>query len=499
MPISRRKFTQLVSGAGAAAALPLPAEAQGSLFQHGIASGDPLQDRVILWTRISPAVEENSLFPVSWVVSADSDLRTAYRSGVAFTNATADYTVKVDVTGLQPNQTWYYQFSTGGALSPVGRTRTLPELAFDRLRFAVVSCSNYAKGYFNVYRLIANRQDLQFVLHLGDYIYENAGSSVRTHQPDRELITLADYRQRHAQYRTDPDLQELHRQHPVIAVWDDHESANNAWQFGAENHQPDTEGAWLARRAAATQAWAEWLPVRSPVASGLQIYRSFRLGDLADLMMLDTRLIGRDRQLSPLSPALADPSRTLLGFDQENWLLSQLDVSQARGARWRILGQQVMVAQLLGPEGAVVNPDQWDGYPAARTRLLTHLANAGIVNTVVLTGDLHSSWGNEISSDPYVPGYVSQAVEFVTPGVTSESVDTPQQAQALERALKATQPHVKYADLCHRGYLLMDIDRERAQGEWYHVRTVTERSAEEDLAMTLRTASGQNRLTTPRT
>jgi alkaline phosphatase D len=314
--------------------------------------------------------------------------------------------------------------------------------------------------------------------------------------PDKEIVTLADYRQRYAQYRSDSDLQEAHRQHPWILVWDDHESANDAWADGAQNHTPGAEGDWSTRRAVAAQAWFEWLPVRENPFLGGQIYRTFPFGNLMDLTMLDTRLAGRSQPTAPTSAALLDPSRTLLGDEQEGWLFQQLSASRNRGTKWRILGQQVMMGQLLNPDGTPFNADQWDGYPVARARLLSYLASNQIGNVAVLTGDIHSSWGNELTVNPFAPGYTAQAVEFVCPAVTSPGIDDRAQATGLQLQIGATHPHVKYVELFRRGYLLMDVTPERIQGEWYHVRTILERTADEELGKVLFAAAGENRLQT---
>jgi alkaline phosphatase D len=385
--------------------------------------------------------------------------------------------------------------------SPIGRTKTAPMGSLSRLRLAVVSCSKFPFGFFNAYRHLALRADLDAVVHLGDYIYEYAdgvygsGSSLnRVPFPPRETVTLSDYRQRYAQYRTDPDLQEAHRQHPWVIVWDDHESTNDAWKGGAENHQPETEGDWETRKAASIQAWMEWQPVRENVYEGGTINRTIRFGNLADLIMLDTRLQGRDQQVGANSPSLLDPTRTMLGRDQETWLNRQLSGSKARGARWRLLGQQTMMAQLLGPDGQPFSTDQWDGYPVARTQVLNYLAAEQIDNAVVLTGDIHSSWANEVAVNPFSPAAAERrAVEFVCTSVTSPGIEDPVQAAQLEAGLLQT-PHIKYVNLTRRGYLLLDVDADRAQGEWYHVRTIRSRSPEADFARAFKTENGVSRL-----
>ncbi|MBC7924770.1 MAG: alkaline phosphatase D family protein [Bryobacteraceae bacterium] len=502
MPVSRRAFTQILTTAAAGASLRRNAEAQNSgIFQHGVASGDPLLNRVVIWTRLTTTSDEE-VIPVEWVIAEDANFSRNAQRGLTYTNGNFDYTVKVDVERLNPATTYYYRFTFRGSSSPVGRTKTLPLASVERARFAVVSCSNLPYGYFNTYRLVANRRDLDFVLHLGDYIYEYANRQYgngtplnRVPAPDKEISTLSDYRTRYAQYRSDQDLQEMHRQHATIVVWDDHESTNDSWKEGAENHQPDTEGAWSPRRAVSAQAWFEWMPVRAnPYVNG-EIYRNFRFGSLIDLIMLDTRLAGRSQQVVTTSPAIFDQSRSLMGPDQEAWLNYQLGTSQGRGTQWRLLGQQTMMGQLVGADGAPFNSDQWDGYVASRNRLLQTIATNNINNVVVLTGDIHSSWGNEIAGNPFLPtGYNPLAVEFVTPAVSSPGIDDRAQADGLQAQIGATHPHVKYVELFRRGYLLMDVDRERAQGEWYHVRTILERTTDEDFARALVAASGSNRL-----
>jgi alkaline phosphatase D len=495
MSFSRRGFAQALSAAAFAASSSRRLEAQdSSLFRHGVASGDPLVDRVIIWTRLTPAAEED-LVPVEWLIAADPQLNRVLQRGITYTNSQFDYTVKVDVTRLDPGTTYYYRFTSRGASSPVGRV--------DRLRFAVTSCSNFPYGFFNSYRAIANRRDLDAVLHLGDYIYEYAegqygnGTALgRAPLPNREIVSLQDYRTRYAQYRSDADLQEIHRQNPFIVVWDDHESTNDAWQAGAQNHQPDNEGDWSTRRALAIQAWNEWMPVREQPFLG-EIYRTFRFGDLIDLIMLDTRLAGRNQQApNGASPLNLDPSRTLLGLEQEDWFYRQLNVSRIRGTRWRVVGQQVMMGQLLNPaDGSFFNSDQWDGYTASRNRLLQFLGANQIENVVVLTGDIHSSWGNEIAANPFSAATATpQAVEFVTPAVTSPGIDDRAQANLLQAQIGATHPHVKFVELFRRGYLLVDVTRDRAQAEWYHVRTITERTADEELGRVLQANSGTPRL-----
>ncbi|MBC8027128.1 MAG: alkaline phosphatase D family protein [Steroidobacteraceae bacterium] len=515
---TRRHFVSAAVAVAAASSVARAGERQ-PLFQYGVASGDPLHDRVILWTRVTPA----SLFDdvdVRWKVARDPGMRQIVTTGTQRTDISRDFTVKVDVKGLAPAHTYYYQFTVGVERSPVGRTRTLPQGSVDAARLALVSCSNLPAGLFNVYALLARRADLDCVLHLGDYIYEYANASYgdgtllgRVPAPDREIVSLADYRQRHAQYKLDADLQAAHRQHPFICVWDDHEITNDSWKGGAENHNPELgEGDWERRLRSGIRAYFEWMPIRDvPLSSNTPIYRDFRFGDLADLLMLDTRLYGRDQQSAakPVTPTAGfpandpvanDPARTLLGFDQEAWAYEKLALSKSRGATWRLLGQQVMMAT-LSPSGGqtVFNLDQWDGYRPARERLYSTLRDGSIDNVVVMTGDIHTSWANDLTSNPWA-GYNPQTgqgvvgVEFVTPAVTSPGILNPVEAAQTAAFLRSISPHMKFVELNKRGYVLLDIDHERVHGEFWHVATVDAPSRAETLSGALVNVAGDNRL-----
>lgn len=467
-------------------------------FQHGVASGDPLSNAVILWTRVS---EQSGTASVTWEMSSTTDFAAIAAMGTSDTDADRDYTVKVDATGLDPATTYYYRFRLGSMTSPIGRTRTAPEGAIDRLRFGICSCSSYAHGYFHGYRRIAERADLDAVVHLGDYIYEYGTGKygdVRDYEPANEIVTLEDYRRRHAHYKLDRDLQEAHRQHPFITVWDDHETADNSFGTGAGNHQPD-EGSWPDRLSAASQAYREWMPFRDPSAAArLQLYRTLRYGDLVDLIVLDTRIWARDEQASgPSDPTLASETRTLLGADQETWLFDQLRTSTAQ---WKIVCQQVMVAQLP----LILNTDAWDGYPAQRTRLFSFLADnpsGDRDDVVVLTGDIHSSWANDLTPTPtdaatYTPatGEGALAVEFVCPGITSPGAG-PAAERLLRERIPTDGPHIKYLDFVRRGYIVLDVDAARTQASWFHLADVTSiAGGTESFSAAWETQSGENRL-----
>ncbi|HYF01805.1 MAG TPA: alkaline phosphatase D family protein, partial [Patescibacteria group bacterium] len=287
-------------------------------FYHGVASGDPVQDRVIIWTRVTPETEGD--VQVFWRMATDTALKNIVAKGLFTTGQSRDYTVKIDVGGLQPNTTYYYGFTALGRNSLTGRTKTAP-VTTDRLRFAVVSCSNYQQGFFNAYGRIAERNDLDAVIHLGDYIYEYEeggfgynDKAQRGHEPKHEIVTQSEYRIRHSFYKLDPDLRRIHQQHPFIAVWDDHETANDAYKDGAQNHQSDKEGDWQQRKVAGKNAYMEWMPIREQES---RIYRTLNYGNLAELIMLDTRLEGRQKQAdSATDPSLNDPNRTMLGTEQ---------------------------------------------------------------------------------------------------------------------------------------------------------------------------------------
>lgn len=434
----------------------------GVSFGHGVASGDPTSDSVLLWTRVTP--RESGPTSGSFEVFDSLAFGAPLVEGSFTTDEDRDYTVKVEARGLSPGTTYYYRFHCQGATSPVGRTRTAPRGEVERLRVLVFSCAAYAAGYFHAYRTAALRADVDFCVHLGDYIYEHGNAefgTTREYDPPEEVLTLADYRRRYAHYRLDPDLQAVHQQFPFVTIWDDHEVANDAWRDGAQNHQ-SAEGDYADRKRAAQQAYFEWVPVRETEPG--RVYRSFGYGDLVDLMLLDTRHWGRDRQLSADDPALSDEARSILGSDQEQWLEETVVASEAR---WRLLCQQVMLTSL--PLG-IGNNDAWDGYPANRERLYELVESHSLHNVVILTGDIHMSWAFDVvprDAEAYDPesGEGSIAVEFVAPSVTSPSLDR-EPAETLEAAV-AEVPHVRLAQLWKRGYLLLDIDHERLQGEWY--------------------------------
>ncbi|MEF9903210.1 alkaline phosphatase D family protein [Streptomyces sp. P9-A2] len=531
----RRRSVVKAAAATAVLAAPLTAAlparaatAVAPVFLHGVASGDPLPDGVLLWTRVTPtpeAIPGSGLGPdteVGWTVARDKAFTTVVAKGSIRATATTDHTVKADVRGLAPATDYWFRFSVGTTDSPVGRTRTAPaaDAAVTGLRFGVVSCSNWEAGHFSSYRHLAARGDLDAWLHLGDYLYEygtgeygTRGRTVRAHAPAHEIVTLADYRLRHATYKTDPDLQALHAKAPVVAIWDDHEIANDAWSGGAGNHTEGEEGTWAARQAAAKQAYFEWMPVRPALAG--TTYRRLRFGRLADLSLLDLRSF-RSQQVSTGDGAVDDPDRTLTGRAQLDWLKSGLSASDTA---WRLVGTSVMisplaigslpagllkpVAKLLGlpQEGLALNTDQWDGYTDDRRELLAHLRTNAIRNTVFLTGDIHMAWANDVpvNAGTY-PASGSAATEFVVTSVTSDNLDdivkVPEGTVSAVASplIRATNRHVHWVDTDRHGYGVLDITSERAQMDYYVVSSRTDPGATSTWARSYRTLSGTQRV-----
>lgn len=515
--LSRRRFLTISAatlGALSVRGLPIHAAAAAH-FTHGVASGDPLQDRVILWTRVLPGSGRAETVNVQWQVASDQRFDNVLATGNTQTGPDRDFTVKVDASGLEAGLSYFYRFIVEGVISPVGRTRTLPSAGVAQARLAVVSCSNYPQGYFNVYRELAAR-DCDAVLHLGDYIYEYAEGGYanaemlekgRNVQPEHEIVSLEDYRMRYGLYRSDADLQAVHQSHPFICVWDDHEITNNTFKTGAQNHNPERgEGEFGNRRHAAIQAFYEWLPIReqSSIEDGI-IYRSFDIGDLATLIMLDTRLVARDEQLTHdmnidiLRSGLADPARTLLGTAQHTFLANELQRSATAGIPWQVIGQQVIMGRKeiplvdddefaeavragiassrygmlrsRGQMGLPLNLDAWDGYPADRERVLD-LFRQHANNAVVLAGDTHSSWAFDLHDDEGD----AIAVEFGTPSVSSPGFETflPLPEAELVGAFMRNSPEMRYMRGLGRGWIELDITREQVAAQFMYVSTVME-------------------------
>ncbi len=542
--VSRRSVLRgAVLGAAGAAAAAVPVRgfdaaaatepAKHGVFGYGVASGDPTGHAVIIWTRATPSPDAHPgsgrgrALPVGWEVASDPGFRHVVRSGKEVATADRDHTVKVDVAGLRVYTRYWYRFRALGETSPFGMTQTAPNnpRRMHALRFALISCSNYTGGYFGAYRAIAERQDLDFVLHVGDYIYEYGNGAdrygptelvgVRDAQPATETIDLAGYRLRHALHKADPDLRRAHRHHPFITIFDDHEVANNTWDAGAENHQPDTEGNFYVRRAAAYQAYMEWMPFRLPLQDsvphqGTRFFKHFRFGPLADLSVLETRQ-NRSKQIdvAPFTTSgggfiptgdpkvdaqLADTTRHLPEPEQLRWLKNRT----SEPAAWHLIGNQVVMTPVRFP-GAVfqlpasvtlLNSDQWDGYQADQKEVITHFAGrpAAAGDVVVLTGDIHSSWAMELPITSGA-GYTSAGVEFVCPSVTSDGfyeafrngapAGTPVAAliagtESAASAVRAANPWIKYLDGIGHGFTVVDVTLDRVQGDWYLTPTPTD-------------------------
>ena len=536
MGIDRRLLLKSVAlGAGA---LALPAWAQvldQRGFTHGVASGEPGQDRVLLWTRYLPASGGSGI--LRWEVSSTADFARVVAGGEIEASPDRDWCVKPLASGLSPGAWYYYRFvDRAGQSSPIGRTRTLPDGPVGQFTLGVFSCSNLPFGYFNAYGHAAARADIDLIIHLGDYMYEyepgsypSAEDSVagRPIHPDHELLALADYRLRYATYRLDPDLQRLHQLFPFVTMWDDHESANNSWQGGAQNHQPATEGDWSIRKAAAVRAYREWLPVSD------DYWTSYRIGDLAELFRLESRLVARTEQLSltgflrgrmDTAQALAEfrdgpwqsPERTLLGLEQEAWLGTGLRSSVASRVKWQVLAQEVIMGSIsVGSELAALRDDttdaarartelalaaartglpnsmdMWDGYPAARARLLMASQEAS-ANLIVLSGDSHNAWAFELDGDGKPAG-----VEFAGHSVSSpgnERTFRGADPAALARAFLSANPQLKWTDTSRRGYLTLELTPQRATGEWVFMDTVRQPSLDISGRHRMSVVNGTNR------
>jgi alkaline phosphatase D len=515
-----------------AAATPAVADVLAPAFLHGVASGDPLPDGVLLWTRVTPAPDalpgsgKGPDTEVRWEVAEDRAFTRVVARGAVMATAASDHTVKADVRGLRQETAYYFRFTAGtdasAAVSPVGRTRTTPaaDATTAGVRFGVVSCANWEAGHFAAYRHLAARADLDAILHLGDYIYEYGTGAypkpdyvVRQHEPRHEITGLADYRVRHATYKTDPDLQALHAAHPVIAIWDDHEFADDTWSGGADNHTPGTEGDWAARAAAAKQAYFEWMPVRASTEG--TVYRRLRFGKLADLHLLDLRSF-RSQQASTGSGRVDDPARTITGRAQLDWLKAGLASSDAA---WKLVGTSVMIspvafgslpAHLLGPVaellglpkgGVAINVDQWDGYTDDRRELLAHLTDRSITNTVFLTGDIHMAWANDVPvTAATYPVSRSAATEFVVTSVTSDNLDdilrvAPGTVSLVAAAaLRGANRHVKWLDMDNHGYGVLDVTAERSQMDYYTVSDKTDPDASSAWIRSYRTLNGTQKV-----
>ena len=519
MLLDRRSL--LAAASLTAIAAPRAAWAQAltqGVFTHGVASGDPLPDSVILWTRFVGGDGR-----IAWEISEDEAFTRVAQRGTARATFASDYCVKVDVRGLQSGRSYFYRFLSGAGPSFTGKTKTAPASGGESLKVAVFSCANFGFGYFHTYGHAALRDDIDLVLHTGDYIYEiqrgaypSAAETVpgRLIDPVTETVSLSDYYQRYATYHTDHDLLELRRVKPICAVWDDHEIANDAWREGAQAHQTPTEGPYLDRVAAASKAYFDWMPMRTPEAR-VRLYRSFDWGDLARIVLLDTRYIGRDVQIdyrTTLAPQLAqggadaaalaaefrrtvldDPRRSMMGAAQEQWFARTLAESKQRGQPWQLVTQQVVVGDQIAPTGfsnllpADVSPgsrawftageqmsalgmpwnlDAWQGYPAARARFLEACAvNAN--NAVIVGGDSHNCWVQNLAATN--GGGRLAALELAGGSVASPGFErslTNAAPGQRESMMLSSNPQMPFCDLTNRGYATLSFTRTTCEAEW---------------------------------
>jgi alkaline phosphatase D len=443
----------------------------------------------MIWTRCQRESK------VTWTVATDQALRHVVASGQVPARSEHDLTVKVDVDNLEPGTTYYYFFEAERETSAVGRTRTLPAEC-DHFRFAVYSCAKYNAGYFNAHARMAERDDIGFVLCLGDYIYEygnhqkGLGAKIgRAFEPDNECRNLEDYRNRYSQYRRDPMLQRLHQMHPLINIVDDHEFCNDTWRDGAGGQHDKEDGDWHVRKEAAFRAWREWIPVRLPDPHDpTRIYRTVSLGALADLILLDSRT-RRDKQTKDRQ-VLEQADRTILGKEQLDWFQRECKRSKAA---WCIVANAVMMGQVkshfmpeelgnpLSELGVLTarehgpEPDQWDGYPAERRRLLECIQDNGLSNVLFLSGDCHSSWAIDIRLDPDHPEQRSIGAEFCATSVTSENLDddagwdSRTRSIEIEKEIVTRNPHIHWVETDSHGYLIVDVGSDRIQGDWWFV------------------------------
>lgn len=469
-------------------------------FYHGVASGDPLQDAVILWTRVTPE-QQLPAIKIEWEISSTPDFEET-RAGSIETSPEKDYTVKIDVNNLESGKTYYYRFKALGNYSTVGKTKTASS-SNSEVKFGVVSCSNYEWGYFNAYTALAE-ENLDAIIHLGDYIYEYApgryGDTTlnRPSIPAKELISLKDYRTRYSQYRLDKDLQAAHASHPFINIWDDHEIANNSYKEGAQNHQDD-EGSYEVRKAAAKKAFYEWLPIREHTNH----YRKFSYGELADLVMLDERLAGRTFIADSLSdPTLQDTTRTMLGEEQLDWFTGQLLNSNAR---WKVIGNQVIFSYLnWGFPSFNINLDSWDGYPHEQQKIANLIQENSIENVVFITGDTHSAWAFEVTNDPF-KSYNPKtsegafAIEFGATSInSSNSNETTSDEEVIAHEEKITNsainPHLKFSNMRDHGYLVLTLSEDKAEAEWKLLETTKERNSKISLVEKMWVRAGEVKL-----
>jgi alkaline phosphatase D len=533
--IDRRSL--ILTGALGLGAYAIPGFAQGPNwivdgFTHNVASGEPGPDSVLLWTRY---VGKGDSAKLRVEVSESADFAKVVAGGEAITGPWRDWTTKITVTDLKPGTRYHYRFiAPDGSKSPAGRTRTLPQGNAARFGIAVFSCSNMGFGYFNAYAHAAARDDIDLAVHLGDYLYEyphgnypslDQAVTGRLPLPATELIHLADYRLRYASYRADPDLQALHAAKPMVVQMDDHESANDSWEGGAQNHSPDKEGDWSLRRAAAMQAWREWMPISD------EPWKSYEVGTLATLFRTETRLLARTKPWSsapffkeadPVAALKAfrdgawqDPAATMMGWEQEAWIAAQLARSVKAGTRWQVTGFGTIMGRQVAPKQALdwlkpdapdmtkryvqagvtlasvglpTNLDNWGGYPAARARFLK-AAQAANANLVVIAGDSHNAWAYNLAQDGRPAGVEFAGHAVTSPGYESSTAADP---KVIARALVETNSELKWCDTSRRGYMALTLTPDTVRNDWVFVDTVRTRTPAASIGYSATVRRGRN-------
>ncbi len=536
LTIDRRSL--LLTGTLGLAAFAIPGFAQAQVtsrgFTHGVASGEPGATSMLLWTRyVGPG---DGIAELHAEVSETPDFARVVTGGAQITGQWRDGTAKITVPGLKPGTDYHYRFiAPDGSKSPVGRTKTLPDDAARQFRAAIFSCSNLGFGWFNAYGHAAARDDIDCAIHLGDYFYEYAPGNyplpkdvipgrVPVPEPATEAIHLADYRLRYASYRTDPDLLALHARLPMIVQWDDHESANDSWEGGAENHDPKTEGDWNPRRAAAIQAYREWMPVSD------EPWKAYDIGRLATLYRTETRILARTKQpdIAPLfksadpqaalkafhDGAWMDPAATMMGTQQEFWLGQAMRTSVKAGQPWQIVGFGTIMGDTEMPTDAAgwlsnandrarsyiqagiaaakaglpFNYDNWGGYPAARARFLKSAQGMG-ASTIVISGDSHNAWAYDLAQDRH-----AAAVEFAGQSVTSQGYEGGLAAdpKLVAASLVRANAELKWCDTSRRGYMAMTVTPERVSNDWLFVDTVKSRTPRASIGHSAMVMRGRN-------
>ncbi len=501
-------------------------------FTHGVASGDPLSNKMIIWSRFVPDLSLNLLsVPLKWEMATNKDFTKNRSAGEIVARKENDFIVKVDVVDLKPNTRYFYRFSIGVIHSNIGMTKTLPLENISKIRLAVATCANHPAGYFNAYKEISVQHStnaFDALVHLGDYIYEygmgeyattNSVALDRVPSPSHECITLEDYRKRYAQYRSDSDLQSLHAEMPFIHIWDDHEIADNSWSDGALNHQPN-EGKYKGRREAAVQAFHEWLPIRNNAVDKGEIYRSFKFGDLVHLLMLDTRVSARTKQLeyanyndpnpekayADLQKDMYSPNHHLLGEKQKKWLKKELN---STNSRWTVLGQQVLMTKMDLPfnllralmgakeakrtrtvyDGDIImdaarnpsilkspyNLDAWDAYPRDRDWLY-HQMKQNNKSFVSFAGDTHNAWAGQLTDKTSQPcGIEFASAALGSPGMESYLPLPPALIREIQKLFPMLVTDLKWANIVDRGFMAVTFTHSEVQCDWIFVDNILQK------------------------